>query len=381
MTPLDTSLAIAPPPPDTADTVGPSRLGRRRPARFPGAAPVAAGLVALWSGGSARLRALAADHVEAVGGILLDRVEASGLGDAPQLVLVDVSTLGRRPVRVATGRGTTLLALTDRAPDAEVWRACLELGARAVVQLPEESSRLLDLLGVAARGGGAGSVLGVVGGCGGAGASSTAARLAGAAVRSGRDAVLVDADPWGGGLDELVEAPATSRGARWEDLGRLGPDDGAALLDGLPEVDGVRLLTSRTDEAPSPERVGAALDALAPTGAVVLADLAASSVRTVLPLLDHLVLVVPGTEAAVRSAARRLRLWAAPPGRVVVLVRRIGPLAVRDVAEALEVEVAGSFRDGPAGLVPLLDVRRRGADVACRELLSLLAASDARFDR
>jgi hypothetical protein len=53
-------------------------------------------------------------------------------------------------------------------------------------------------------------------------------------------------------------------------------------------------------------------------------------------------------------------------------VRRGGTLTPGEVAEDLDLPLAASFRDGPRGTVPLLDVRRRGADRAARALLAEL---------
>ena len=62
-----------------------------------------------------------------------------------------------------------------------------------------------------------GEVVAVIGGCGGAGASLFAVALAQAAT----DALLVDLDPWGGGIDLLVGGEATP-GLRWPDLALQG---------------------------------------------------------------------------------------------------------------------------------------------------------------
>ncbi|MGP9695306.1 hypothetical protein ACT3TZ_11890 [Brachybacterium sp. AOP25-B2-12] len=345
---------------------------RRGAARFP-TAPTSS-IEVRWLGGGAALRATAADHVDALGGRLLDALGSGGADGAGSAALIDVDALDTpRPAR-GRGRHATVIALTSRPASEADWRACIDAGVQALVQLPAESSHLLDLLAPVLRRARPGLVLGVVGGCGGAGASSTAARLAAAAARSGAETVLVDGDPTGGGIDALVEAPG-GRGACWEDLGALGPDDGSALRDGLPRVDGVRILASRGDGPPMPSAVAGALDALTPVGGLVVADLGVEVVPSVLPLLDRLLLVVPCVPHAVRTASLRLRRWAPPAGAAGVLVRRRGPMAPGEVAADLGLELLGSFRDGPAGLVPLLDVRRRGADRACARLLGRLTAA------
>lgn len=62
-----------------------------------------------------------------------------------------------------------------------------------------------------------GQVVAVIGGCGGAGASWFSVALA----RVATDALLVDLDPWGGGIDLLLGAEGVS-GLRWPDLAVQG---------------------------------------------------------------------------------------------------------------------------------------------------------------
>ena len=78
-----------------------------------------------------------------------------------------------------------------------------------------------------------GWLVAVGGSCGGAGASTVATALALAAAPG---VLLVDADPWGGGLDLLLGAERAD-GLRWPDLtGLRGRVAGDALLAALPEV-------------------------------------------------------------------------------------------------------------------------------------------------
>src|SRR5262249_29717036 len=79
-----------------------------------------------------------------------------------------------------------------------------------------------------------GRVFAVLGGRGGAGASVLATALAVTARRRGLDALLIDADPLGGGV-ELVLGWGGMQGLRWSDLadarGRISPP---ALVGALP---------------------------------------------------------------------------------------------------------------------------------------------------
>lgn len=114
------------------------------------------------------------------------------------------------------------------------------LGA-AVVLLPSGAgwltAALADASGARA---GAGRVVAVIGASGGAGASTVAAGLAFVAAQGGRQTLLVDGDPLGGGIDLLVGAERVT-GWRWSRLqtarGHIGD-----LTGQLPLVDGVDVL-------------------------------------------------------------------------------------------------------------------------------------------
>lgn len=350
---------------------------RRRRSRFPdpgSALPTSASATrpaVLWTGSDPSLRELVRDHATAVG---LDLVESSA-GPAVVCTATDTAALltgARGPVRTRP----PLLVVTDEPEVAPVaWARALEAGARAVLPLPSGSDELLSRFAELARPRSASLLLGVVGGCGGAGASSFAARLA-AAARPLGPVTLIDADPVGGGVDLLVEAPSLE-GISWQETADLGPDDGEALRSGLPLVDEVRLLVCGQGPGPRVQALPPVLSALAPLGGIVVVDLAESWVPAAAEHLDHLLVVVPATDHAVRAAARRLRSWQVADGLARLVVRRSGPLNPHEVVEDLALPLAAAFRDSPRGSVPLLDVRRRGADRAARELLTGLGTDSA----
>ncbi|WP_114853562.1 hypothetical protein [Brachybacterium sp. YJGR34] len=348
---------------------------RRRRSPFPGAAPPSGAVPAApvpvrarvrWSGTDGPLREQVRDHATAAG---LDLGVDAAAG-ASVCTVLDGDALLADPSRAAAERSPLLVVTAEQVVPAALWRCALEAGALAVLPLPGGSEELLSRLAALARPRGSSLLLGVTGGCGGAGASSLAARLAAAGRRHG-PVVLVDADPLGGGLDLLVEAPA-ARGIGWEETARLGPDDGEALRDALPRVDEVSLLVAREHGAPDAQDLPRVLAALGPGGGTVVVDLGASLVPAALEHLDRLLVVVPSTDHAVRAAGRRLEAWELPAGLARIAVRRRGGLLPAEVAEDLALPCAASFRDGPRGAVPLLDVRRRGADRAARELLAQL---------
>ena len=357
---------------DRSPQVGPGR-GR---SRFP-LAPVPAGSAdgthrALWAGPDAALRELVADHATAAGLELVDEADtgpiAVQLMDAAALVTAPGTAGFRsRGASVAAGMPPLLVVTGEQVVTTSAWRSALASGARALLQLPADSEQLLSHLSELSRPRSDSTVIGVAAGHGGAGASSFAARLA-AAARPDGPVVLVDGDPLGGGLDLLVEHGGAA-GVGWSDLEGLGSQDGTALREGLPVVDEVALLVAGDGPGPQASALSRALTALAPGGGTVVVDLSASLVAAAAEHLDRLLLVTTATDHAVRATARRLDIWPLPAGLVSVVVRRQGPLHPGDIAADLSLPLAAAFRDSPAGTVPLLDVRRRGADRSARVLL------------
>jgi secretion/DNA translocation related CpaE-like protein len=129
-----------------------------------------------------------------------------------------------------------------------VFRAALAVGAVDVVELPVAESWIVELLTDAVDTRGTATArphaytVGVVSGSGGSGATTFACALALTAARR-RQAMLLDLDPLGPGVDRVVglDAPA---GVRWDALassrGRLGS---RSLRAALPEKDGLAVLT------------------------------------------------------------------------------------------------------------------------------------------
>jgi secretion/DNA translocation related CpaE-like protein len=140
-------------------------------------------------------------------------------------------------------RGVVLVVRVEGAdPPEGVWRQAVELGAEHVALLPEGEGWLVQRLVDAGSPAERAPIISVVGGCGGAGASTLALALAVTAAGRGLHPVLVDADPFGGGLD-LPLGAETVEGLRWPDLpwaaGRLP----VGVIDtALPHIGGLRVL-------------------------------------------------------------------------------------------------------------------------------------------
>lgn len=336
-----------------------------------------------------RLAAAGSTEVE----VVHDPVAARARWAAAPLIVIGVSSvrgcvqarLPRRPGVVLVAPGSSH---DHSEPDDSVWRLAHELGADHVVSLPEAEPWLIDRFADAITGSAdAARVIGVVGGRGGAGASVLAAALAVTAARQGLRALLVDADPLGGGLD-LVLGREESPGLRWPDLaataGRVSPP---VLFDALPRVGELCLLSWDRGEllAVPPAAVEAAIDAGRRGSDLVVLDLPRRPDEGALHAMeaaDAVLLVVPAEVRACAAARRVVSAIRPHCARLQCVVRGRSPagLRARDVAEALALPLAGIVRAEP-GLAAALERgeapagRGRGplAD-ACRRLLADIAA-------
>ena len=320
-------------------------------------------------------------------------VDAADLWEAAALVL-----LAAEPVFAAESeaveprrRRPGIVLVTEPPVGEHVWRAAVSVGAEHVVVLPEARSWLAQRMLEATQAGlGSGRVVAVAGGCGGAGASVLAAGLAWTAAARGLRAVVVDADPLGGGIDLVLGAEAEP-GLRWPDLaaarGRLQPGALSALL---PWVDGVGILSwDRGDLSGRGCDVPAEAARAVLAGARAEADVVAVDLPRRMPpgsaawegaaTCDLALLVVP---AHVRAAAAAVCVLAglrevAADVRVVVRGTSGGPAPVT-IADALAVPLAGVLRREPSldsaldrGEPPTLR-RRGGMRQACEDLLAIL---------
>jgi secretion/DNA translocation related CpaE-like protein len=289
------------------------------------------------------LRLLAAAGTEpelATGGPALRRAHR----DAP-LVLLGADALSGGAVR-ALPRRPGVVVVSGRPLPATGWAAAVEVGAERVAVLPEDEAWLLSRSAAAAQNpADRGWLVAVGGSCGGAGVSTVAAATALAAAPG---VVLVDADPWGAGLDLLLGAERVE-GLRWPELGGLrGRVDGDALMAALPEVGGVHVLAaSRSAPAPVPdEALTAAVEAVRAVGRPVVVDLPRGGTATeaVLADADLAVLVVP---ARLRSAtAARLLVEAPGSGWSAsqLVVRSVaGGLSPDEVADVVGRPVLGEL--------------------------------------
>jgi secretion/DNA translocation related CpaE-like protein len=315
------------------------------------------------------------DHVAALAdaaGAVLRVLPAPGAASrGARLTLVGLDLAGELAAGVA--RAVVLVVRVEGAdPPEGVWRQAVEMGAEHVALLPEAEGwlvrRLMDAAAPPARA----PVLAVVGGCGGAGASSLAIALAVTAAEHGLRPVLVDADPFGGGLD-LPLGLDDLDGLRWPDLpwaaGRL---PAGVIESALPEIGGLRVLACTRGEPTvlTADGVAEAVDAARRSGDLVVVDLprrVGDAEAAVLARSRRVLLVVPSSVRA--AAAGSLVAAAVEPYTADVRVVVRGPVAAgcdaEAVADALMLPLEGELGAEP-GLAAALEageglaLRRRG---------------------
>ena len=267
--------------------------------------------------------------------------------------------LARRP----PPRREDVVLIGGDLDDAGVWQRAVGLGAAHVVFLPDADEWLVGALADARErsGRGAGVLAVVVGGRGGAGASTLAAALGVTAVRRRRSALLVDADPLGGGID-LVLGGEDAAGLRWPDLaGTRGRIAGDSLADALPSVDGLVVLAWDRSSPLSvdPDALQSVLAAGTRAHDLVLVDLPRTvdaAAQEALTRSDVTWLLVPAEVRAAASAARVAAAVGAFASRVEVVVRGPAPggLPAQVIADSLGLPLAGCARAEP-GLAAALE--------------------------
>ncbi|HEX7322404.1 MAG TPA: septum site-determining protein Ssd [Mycobacterium sp.] len=288
-------------------------------------------------------------------------------------------------------RHPRVIVVAGGQPSPATWRTAIGLGAQQVLTLPAGADEMVRALADADEaagddGRGRGEVVAVIGGRGGAGASVFATALAQAA----GDALLVDLDPWGGGID-LVTGSENMPGLRWPDLklqaGRLAWPAVRTALPRHPGASGVSVLsgTRRAYEVDTPA-VDAVVDAGRRGGAVVVCDLPramTAAAETALDTADLVVLVSPcDVRACAASTAITPRLRAVNPN-IGLVVRGPSPGGLRaaEVAEITGLPLLAAMRAEPR-LTERLEhdglrlARRSALAGAARRVLELLAARD-----
>ncbi|MCF6387677.1 CpaE-like family protein [Mycobacterium sp. MBM] len=293
------------------------------------------------------------------------------------LVVLDAAAAGRC-AHDGLPRRDRVFLVSSTEPAGDDWKVAVSVGAQRVIRLPDQEVELIEALTAAAQGIGSntrrGAVVATIGGCGGAGASLFAAALA----QSAPKALLVDTDPWGGGLD-LAMGTESAPGLRWQDLtlrdGRLGFD---ALQAALPQRRGVTVLSGGRHGAEiEAGPLGAVIDAGRQAGVAVICDVprrGGPAVEVALESADLVVTLVPADVRAA-AAAGALTGWVRTVNPNIGLVVRgpaPGGLRAADIAASVGLPVVAAMRPQP-GLADAME--RGGLRMRARSPLARAAAA------
>ncbi len=332
------------------------------------------------------------DRVAAAAGVRI--VHASGASavsrkswSAAAAVVLDEAAADRCGHAALPRRGHVTV-LTVAEPVTATWAAAVAVGAEHLLRLPEQERELVCELAEAAESsrddGLRGEVVAVIGGCGGAGASLLAVALAQAAT----DALLVDLDSWGGGIDLLLGGESTP-GLRWPDLalqgGRL---NWSAVREALPRHRGVSVLSGtrrgyELDAGP----VHAIVDAGRRGAVTVVCDLPRRFTDATQAALDAADLVVVVSRCDVRACAATgamAPILAAINPNVGLVVRGPSPGGLRaaEIADITGLPLLASMKSQPQLAERVerggLRLGRRSAlAVAARRVLAVLPRAGA----
>ncbi|GAA3891813.1 hypothetical protein GCM10022243_65880 [Saccharothrix violaceirubra] len=271
------------------------------------------------------------------------------------LVLLDTDAVEACAGEGFAHRSDVLLVANGPPPTPT---AALRLGVQ-LVDLPSDTDELHALLADAADNPSPvrGRVLAVLGGRGGAGASVFAAAVAQEVLSSGGTGLLVDCDPFGGGLDLTLGAEGES-GLRWPEVRVTGGRVRAtALRAALPRrtagTGSLTVLSCAREGTPTltATAVGAVVDAGTRAGDTVVCDVPRHPTPPSTAVLDRADLVILLVPAEIRAcaAARQLATHIRtrhPQARIRTVVRGPAPsgLTPHHVAEAVGVPLLTTMR-------------------------------------
>ena len=270
----------------------------------------------------------------------------------------------RRCAQNALPRRDRVLLVTPCEPAASTWAAAVAVGAHGVCTLPDNEDALLSHLSDAAERGSAaarpGRVIAVMAGRGGAGGSVFATALAQSAVAAGKTAtLLVDVDPYGGGLDLLLGAERTA-GLRWPDVGFDGGRlKWSSLCAALPLVNGVYLLSSdRRHHDIEATHLAGVIDCGRRSSVTVVCDVPRQLTTAAVCVLEIADLVVVVTTCDVRAIAATSALVGVvrtvnPHLGLVVRGPAPGGLRAAEAADVTGIPLLATMRPEPSLAVHL----------------------------
>jgi secretion/DNA translocation related CpaE-like protein len=254
------------------------------------------------------------------------------------------------------------VVLVTREPTSDTWQNAVTLGAEHVVTLPDAERWLIDRLADCEEGPARdGRVIAVMGAGAGSGASTFAATLALAAADRALRALLIDADPLGGGLTccSAWRRPPASAGPTWP-----RPAGGSACSHWPRRFQADTACRCCPGEERwatlSVEAMSAVIDAAARGFDIVIVDLPRHLDAATEVALSRAEMTLLVASNRVRTTAAAARIVAELDGRcsAVSLVLRVEPKGLMDHAVEDALTVPG--RRPPAdACVPVVAGRRR----------------------
>lgn len=225
----------------------------------------------------------------------------------------------------------------------------------------------------------------VVGAGGASGASTLVAALAVVAARAGWTSVAIDGDPWGGGLDALLDV-STQDGVRWPQLlGGQGALPGAELIARLPvQENGARVLACDSPELIPAERLHEVIAACRLAADLVVVDLPrdlSGAAAVALGQATDLIVVTSPERRVLQTTEHLVGLvHAMEPGLPIGLVLRdTREQVARQVARLSDLPLLGVLADDrkvdqrhSAPMVPGSDARSPVSQLAATILRDLL---------
>ncbi|GAA2442325.1 septum formation initiator [Actinomadura vinacea] len=264
----------------------------------------------------------------------------------PTLILVG-NDLAEAIAAEAPERRQGVVVVTGPEDAEQVYRRAVRLGAQDVARLPGDESWIIDAMAAASEPRGLGTLVCVLGATGGVGASVLSAALGVTAARSGLRTLLIDGDPYGGGID-LVVGIEEHQGARWPDFAaRSGRLSATNLYEALPRLGDLSVLSAErgTLSTVTDDAAPALIDAGVRAFDLVIIDVpryqgevgrpglrVADTTLVVVPAEVRATLAADSLVAALRDASSDMRVIvrAPAPGDVTpeVVARSLGlPLA------------------------------------------------------
>jgi secretion/DNA translocation related CpaE-like protein len=276
---------------------------------------------------------------------------------AASMVLVGADQAGAMARTSPPRRPKVHVVARGRVPD-DLFRVALVVGAESVAAFPGSEGWLVEeLTDLGDQRTERGLTLGVVGGSGGVGATTFACALGQMAARSGQ-AVVIDLDPLGPGIDRVLGLEACE-GVRWDELGQpTGRLSARSLRQALPRSGDLGVLTWNAGPHGTLQAfaVREAISAAQRGHDMVVLDLPRSRddlVEEVVARCDKVLVVTAPTVAGVASAARVCAGFA-DPGRLGLVVRGSGA-DPRDVARVVGAPVIAEMPD-QRGLAESIDL-------------------------